>query len=159
MFPPAPYRSGSHDTYSFRLQDSKMRNIIIIIQTKLLIVPKYNESINYFKKILSSNLILVSTEGKHMGKTKLIPILAVIILLVGIGSSIYVNSTKIDSQQITVNGKKHNIDQLFEISEKRSLEAEFGIALDKLIVVNGVTNPEMFEYTIIGADGYQKTVT
>jgi len=34
-----------------------------------------------------------------------------------------------------------------------------GIALDDLMVKTGVVHPEQHTYTIVGADGYQKTVT
>ena len=34
-----------------------------------------------------------------------------------------------------------------------------GIALDDIIIKSGVSSPENHEYTIIGADAYQKTVT
>ncbi|MDO9547081.1 MAG: hypothetical protein Q7J07_10095 [Pelolinea sp.] len=93
-----------------------------------------------------------------MRNSKYLQIIAVIILLVGIGSSIYVNSERIDSTHIIVNGDEFTIDQLFNIAKEKSIEAESGIALDNLIEEIGMTNPEMFEYTIIGADGYQKTV-
>ena len=102
--------------------------------------------------------ILMIFERKHMEKNKLILILAIIVILVGIGSSVYVQATKIDSKHIIVNGKAYTIDQLFDISEERTYETYSGIALDNLIVKTGVEDPETHEFTIIGADGYQKTV-
>ncbi|MBE9572688.1 MAG: hypothetical protein IMF11_18845 [Proteobacteria bacterium] len=93
-----------------------------------------------------------------MEKNKLIKTLAIIVILVGIGSSIYVNATQTDSKYINVNGQDYTIDQLFDISEEKTIETYSGIALDNLIVKIKVANPEKHEYTIIAADGYQKTV-
>ena len=102
--------------------------------------------------------VLMTIERKHMEKNKLIPIFAIIVILVGICSSIYVHATQIDSKYININGQEYSIDQLFDISEEKTYETYSGIALDNLIVKTGVENPEKHEYTIIGADDYQKTV-
>ena len=107
---------------------------------------------------MGSTRVLMTIERKHMEKNKLIPIFAIIVILVGIGSSIYVYSTQIDSKHINVNGQDYTIDQLFDISEGKTFETYSGIALDNLIVKIRVANPEKHEYTIVGADGYQKTV-
>ncbi|MFW6121549.1 MAG: hypothetical protein ACOC80_11720 [Petrotogales bacterium] len=93
-----------------------------------------------------------------MGKEKLIPIFALIVLLISGVSSIYVYATEIDSEYININGQDYTLDQLFFISEKRTIETYSGIALDDLIIKTGVSNPEDHKYTIVGADGYQKTV-
>ena len=96
-----------------------------------------------------------------MGKEKLIPIFALIVLIIGSISSIYVYATQIDSELVNVNSQDYTIDQIFFMTEKRSFEElEYsGVALDDLIIKSGVANPEQHEYTIVGADGYQKTVT
>lgn len=94
-----------------------------------------------------------------MRNIKYLPIIAIIILLIGIGSSIYVNAAKIDSTNIIINGDEFTVDQLFQMVEEKTIETESGIALDHLIEEIGITNPEMYEYTIIGTDGYQKTVS
>lgn len=93
-----------------------------------------------------------------MKKNNYLPIFAIIILLVGIGSSLYVNAAKIDSANIMIHGDEFTVDQLFQMVKEKSIEAESGIALDGLMEEIGITDPEKFEYTIIGADGYQKTV-
>ena len=93
-----------------------------------------------------------------MGKEKFIPIFALIVLLIGSLSSVYVYATQINSEYIKVNGQDYTIDQLFFIGKKRTFDTYSGIALDDLIVKTGVSNPEKHEYTIIAADGYQKTV-
>ena len=102
--------------------------------------------------------VLMIFESKHMEKNKLILVFAIIVILVGIGSSVYVQAAKIDSKHINVNGKDYTIDQLFDITEEKTHETYYGIALDNLIIKTGVKNPEIHEFTIIGADGYQKTV-
>ena len=95
-----------------------------------------------------------------MGKKKLIPIFALVVLIMGSGSSIYVYATQVDSEFININGTDYTIDQLFFIAEERMFDEEdfSGVALDDLMVKIGVSDHENREYTIIGADGYQKTV-
>ena len=107
---------------------------------------------------MGNTRVLMTIEKKHMEKNKLIPIFAIIVILVGIGSSIYVYTAQINSKHINVNGQDYTIDQLFDISEEKTYETYSGIALDDLIVKTGVANPEMHEYILVGADGYQKTV-
>ncbi len=84
--------------------------------------------------------------------------MAIIVLMVGITATVYVNSTKVDATQIIINSNEFTVDHLFQIAEERSIESESGIALDHLMKEIGVSNPEMLQYTLIGADGYQKTV-
>ena len=86
------------------------------------------------------------------------PILAILILLIGIGATLFVNAEKTDTVHITINGGKYSVEQLFQMGEEKTIGEESGIALDNLMEVIGVPNPETREYTIIGADGYQKTV-
>ena len=93
-----------------------------------------------------------------MGKEKLIPTLAFIVILIGGLSSIYVYATQINSEYININGQEYTIDQLFFIGEERTFETFSGIALDNLMIKIGIPEPEKHEYTIIASDGYQKTV-
>ena len=93
-----------------------------------------------------------------MGKQKLILIFALIVLLVGSLSSIYVYATTVNSEYINVNDRDYTIDQLLFIGEERTIEIYTDIALDDLIVKIGFSNPGKHEYTIIAADAYQKTV-
>jgi hypothetical protein len=99
-----------------------------------------------------------------MGKEHILPITALAIILLGAGSTLYVNAIQIDSDMITIYDQAYTFDQLVFIAESRSLETfqgeEFsGLALDDLVRKAGVPNLEKHEYTIIGADGYQKTVS
>ncbi len=93
-----------------------------------------------------------------MGKEKLLPIIALLILLIGTGSSAYVFVTTVDSEYIDINGQEYTIDQLLFIGEEREFETFFGVALDDIIIKIGVSNPNEHEYTLIAADSYQKTV-
>jgi len=94
-----------------------------------------------------------------MRSIRALPFLAIIILLVGVGSSIFVNSQKNDSTSITINNEEYTVSQISEMVEEKSIEAESGFPLDQLIIEIGIASPETHEYTIIGSDGYQKTVT
>ena len=98
-----------------------------------------------------------------MGKEKLIPIFAMIVLLLGAISSVYVYATQVDKETITINDQDYTIDQLFYLAEPRELvtsqeEVFSGIALDDLVKKVGIVDPSSHEYTIIGDDDYQKTV-
>ena len=95
-----------------------------------------------------------------MGKEKLIPIFAILILILGSGTTLFVHATQNNTKSIIVNEKTYTIDQIFFISQTRSFPTLdiSGVALDDLLMKAGVVNPEQKTYTIIGADGYQKTV-
>ena len=97
-----------------------------------------------------------------MGKEKFIPVIALVVLLIGCGSSIYVYATQIDSEFISINNIEYTIDQIFFVGRQTTIESSdeqfTGIALDDLMLKSGVTNPESREYIITAADGYQKTV-
>lgn len=99
-----------------------------------------------------------------MGKEKLIPILAIVVLLIGSFSALYVNANKVDLEKdtIIVNNQKFNTENLFQSIEIRSIETnegeKTGLALDKIITFSGVNCPSCHKYTIIAKDSYQKTV-
>jgi hypothetical protein len=95
-----------------------------------------------------------------MGKDRIIPIAALVILAVASSSSLYVSTTQASTDTILVNGQHYTIDQVFSFTIPRAFpDLKFsGIALDDLVMKIGVKNPENHTYTIIGADGYQKTV-
>ncbi len=94
---------------------------------------------------------------------KYLPIVAIIVLLVAIAATFFVNSNKIDATQIIIDGEEYTINQFFQMAEERSVQAETGesgkgVALDQLMQAIGIQDPETRQYTLIGADGYQKTV-
>ena len=100
-----------------------------------------------------------------VGKEKLIPIFASIILLIGSGSLVYVHATHInidsDNYIITIYNKQYAFSSLFSIAETRVFDYlnYTGIALDDLIQKIGVNCPSCSNYRIIGEDGYSQTVT
>lgn len=89
--------------------------------------------------------------------------LAILILLFSSFCSFYVYATTSTSQLITINGAEYSIDQVFFLGEQKivvSNDEQFsGVALDDLLLKVGVVDPSSHEYTIIGADGYQKTIS
>jgi len=96
------------------------------------------------------------------GKEKLIPIFAMIVLLIGTFSAIYVHATQINKDTITIYGQEYTTDQLFSIADTRTIETDegekTGIALDDLMVKVGVGCPSCHKYVIKARDKYQQTV-
>jgi len=97
-----------------------------------------------------------------MQKRIVILVLAILLLGVGIGSGVYLGlSGRIKTKKtetIIIAGKELPVKPLFETWELRSVEDYKGIALDALVKEVEVKNPEVCSYTIIAADGYQKTI-
>ncbi len=98
-----------------------------------------------------------------LGKEKTIPIFAMIILIVGTTSAIYVHSTMIRKDTITIEGLEYTIDNLFEMAISKTIETDegekTGVALDDIIIKIGVNCPSCNEYIFIGEDRYQQTVS
>jgi len=97
-----------------------------------------------------------------MGKEKIIPILALIVILICGTSTAYVYVTQIDKETITINGEEYTIEQIFNLGVEKTIQTiegeKKGISLEDLIPKVGVGCPSCHEYTIKGNDGYQKTV-
>ena len=93
-----------------------------------------------------------------MTKKKLIPIIAVVVLLIGIGTSLLLFLNNRNSSVVTINGTEFSSKEIFTLSSERSIDEYSGVALDELMVDAGVSDPEGLEFTLIGSDGYQKTV-
>jgi hypothetical protein len=97
-----------------------------------------------------------------MGKEKLIPLLAAIILIISISLTIYVHATQIDKDTITLNGEEYTIDDIFFITEEKTVNTnegeKTGADLEDLISKVGIGCPSCQEYTIKAKDGYLQTV-
>jgi hypothetical protein len=97
-----------------------------------------------------------------MGKEKTIPIIAMLVLLIGIFSTIYVHANQIEKETIAINGQDFTLDQLFSNGVVREINTDegkqTGIALDELIIMIGIDCTRCNEYTIKAKDGYQQTV-
>jgi len=98
-----------------------------------------------------------------MGKEKIIPILAIIVLIISGTATAYVYSTQIDKDTISINDEEYTIDQLFYLAETKTIETvdgeKTGASLEELIPKMGIACPSCYEYTIKAADGYEKTVS
>lgn len=89
------------------------------------------------------------------------------LLLVSIASNLYVGGVEngISTGCIEVNGAKVCFMELYEkigtitIHNSITNESYTGVPLHSIIQFAGVNEPEKHSYTIIGADGYQKTVS
>ena len=97
-----------------------------------------------------------------LGKEKLIPTFAMIVLLIGTFSAIYVNASQIDKDTITINGEEYTIDQIFLIAKSKEIETDegikSGISLEDLMVKVGIGRMSCSTYTFKAKDGYQQTV-
>ena len=89
------------------------------------------------------------------------------LLLVSIASNLYVGGVEnsVSTGCIDVNGAKVCFIELYEkigtitIHNSVTNESYTGVPLHSIIQFAGVNEPEKHSYTIIGADGYQKTVS
>ena len=96
-----------------------------------------------------------------MGKDRVLPFFALLVLLIGSVSSLYVYAVQTNTETITVNGQPFTLAQINTLVKTRVFPTlnYSGVALDDLILKAGVAHPEEHSYIILSADGYQKTVT
>jgi hypothetical protein len=98
-----------------------------------------------------------------MGKDRLIPLLALIVLLIGTFSTIYVNANLSNKKTITINGEAYTIDKIFLIATEKTITIDginiTGVALDDLVYKTNIQCPSCNRYIIRGADGYQQIVS
>lgn len=96
------------------------------------------------------------------GKEKLIPIFAIIVLLIGSFSALYVHATQINKDTITINGEEYSIEQLFSMVDLKTITTDegekIGISLEDLMIKVGVGCLSCNDYTIKAKDSYQQTV-
>lgn len=97
-----------------------------------------------------------------MGKEKIIPFLAIIVILISGTSTAYIYVTQTNKDTISINGEDFTIEQLYNIGEIRTIQTsegeKTGISLEELILKIGISCPSCYEYTIKAKDGYEKTV-
>jgi hypothetical protein len=97
-----------------------------------------------------------------MGKEKIIPILAMIVLLIGIFSTLFVHATQINKDTILINKQEYTIDEIFSISTSMTIQTDegekYGASLEDLITKTSTDCASCYEYTIKAKDGYQQTV-
>ena len=99
-------------------------------------------------------------------KRNTLMLVASFLLLVSIASNLYVGGVEnsVSTGCIEVNGAKVCFIELYEkigtitIHNSITNESYTGVPLHSIIQFAGVNEPEKHSYTIIGADGYQKTV-
>jgi hypothetical protein len=97
-----------------------------------------------------------------MGKQKIIPVLAMVLLLIGIISALYVNATHINKNTITINGQEYTYDYLFLLGGEKTIKTVdgevTGASLENIIKSIGIACTSCSKYTIKATDGYQKTI-
>lgn len=97
-----------------------------------------------------------------LGKEKLIPIFAMMVLIIGIFSAVYVHATQINKDSITINGQEYTIEQLFNIGALKTIITDEGekngIALDDLMQKIGAKCNRCDQFSFKAKDGYKQTV-
>ena len=97
-----------------------------------------------------------------MGKEKLLPVFAIIVLILGCFSSLYVNTTEGYSKTIKIDDEEYTISQIFNLANTRTIitdEGEkTGAALDELIINTIGKCSSCNAYTFKSKDNYQQTV-
>lgn len=98
-----------------------------------------------------------------MGKEKLVPIFAMIVLLIGIFTTLYVHALQVDKDTIKINGREYTINQIFSISSTKIIQTnegeKIGVNLEELILKTGSDCPSCSQFIFKAKDGYQQTVT
>ena len=97
-----------------------------------------------------------------MGKEKFIPVIAMILLLIGIFSAIYVHANQINKDTITINNEEYTIDQIFSLAKTKTIQTDegekTGVSLEELMNKVGISCTNCNKYTFKAKDGYQQTV-
>ena len=97
-----------------------------------------------------------------MGKQKIIPAIAMTLLLIGVISALYVNATQINKETILIKNQEYTFDDLLILGGEKTIETVdgevSGISLENIMKNIGISCTLCSKYTIKGADGYQKTV-
>ena len=97
-----------------------------------------------------------------MGKQKFIPILAMMLLLIGIISTLYVYATQINKDTVTINGQEYTYEALSFLGGEKTIETVdgevTGVSLENVVKSIVISCTSCGKYTIKAADGYQKTI-
>lgn len=97
-----------------------------------------------------------------MGKEKLLPVLAIIVLLIGTFSALYVNATEITQEKIKINNESFTIEELYALGKEKTITTsdgeKTGVSLEQVAENVGISCLSCNKYTIKASDGYQKTV-
>lgn len=96
-------------------------------------------------------------------------ILAILLLSVGFASSVYLKKLEEKSEEILegdyikVNDDNISLNEIFNTCSQKTVTTDkgnfTGTPLSCIINLSNVADPEDHEYAIIGADGYQQTVS
>jgi hypothetical protein len=96
------------------------------------------------------------------GKEKAIPIIAMVVLFIGIFSTIYVDANQVEKDTIKIYGQNFSLDQLFYEGVEHTIKTDegekTGISLEDIIVNIGISCVQCHDYIIKAKDGYQQTV-
>ena len=95
-----------------------------------------------------------------------IPYLAMIVLIIGIVSTIYVfanqNDRYYDPETLRINGESFDIDAIFNTYPNTTILTndgeKTGVKLSGLLISTDISCPTCHTYTIKATDGYQQTV-
>ena len=97
-----------------------------------------------------------------MGKDKFIPIIAIILLLIGISSTIYVHANFVDKSTITINGDEYTIEEINSLANLKTIQTNegevVGVSLEDLLSKIGNACLSCSEFTVKAKDGYEKTI-
>ena len=101
-----------------------------------------------------------------LGKEKIIPILAMVVLFVGIAATIYVNANEnqetINEKEIIINEQIYSFEDLSKIFQNITIITDdgekTGLPLNDIIVYSGVTCPNCNRYIFRANDPYQQTI-
>jgi len=99
-------------------------------------------------------------KGEAKVKKRLLILLAVILIIIGVGSTLYITLFKgaEKTEVLLVGETEFSLNELFGTSDLITVGEYQGVSLVEVINKAGIENPEAQEYTIIAEDGYQKTV-
>ena len=99
-------------------------------------------------------------KGEVKGKKRFLILLVVILIAIGVGSTLYITLSKgtEKTEGLLIGETEFPLNELFNTSELITVKEYQGVSLAEIINKAGIENPEAQEYTIIAEDGYQKTV-